>query len=163
MSNTFLYVAAFLAIYLVVLVVKSVYASYRDRRLAASLGCKPPAIAPTGLFGIVGFYRLAQAVKNKTWLPFMQSQYEEVGNTFEAPRLGGGVTMTCEPENIKAILATQFADFGLGDRYQHFLPLLGDGIFTLDGKGWSHSRALLRPQFSREQVRSPVPVKRSVC
>ena len=62
--------------------------------------------------------------------------------------------MTSEPDNVKALLATQFSDFGLGNRYEHFLPLLGDGIFTLDGNGWSHSRALLRPQFSREQVRT---------
>lgn len=50
------------------------------------------------------------------------------------------------------MLATQFSDFGLGLRRQAFGPFLGDGIFTLDGAGWSHSRAMLRPQFSRDQV-----------
>jgi hypothetical protein len=30
--------------------------------------------------------------------------------------------------------------------------LLGDGIFTLDGAGWTHARGLLRPQFTRDQV-----------
>lgn len=30
--------------------------------------------------------------------------------------------------------------------------VLGDGIFTLDGPGWQHSRAMLRPQFAREQI-----------
>jgi hypothetical protein len=29
---------------------------------------------------------------------------------------------------------------------------LGHGIFSVDGKAWEHSRALLRPQFSRDQV-----------
>ena len=29
---------------------------------------------------------------------------------------------------------------------------LGHGIFSADGKAWEHSRALLRPQFSRDQV-----------
>ncbi|ANB15330.1 C-22 sterol desaturase [Sugiyamaella lignohabitans] len=60
--------------------------------------------------------------------------------------------LTIHPENIKAILATNFKDYSLGLRYKQFLPLLGDGIFTLSGSGWKHSRAMLRPQFSREQV-----------
>lgn len=60
---------------------------------------------------------------------------------------------TIEPENIKTILATSFKDFDLGPiRHASFNPLLGDGIFTLDGAAWEHSRALLKPQFSREQV-----------
>ena len=33
-----------------------------------------------------------------------------------------------------------------------FKPLLGLGIFTQRGEPWRHSRALLRPQFSREQI-----------
>ena len=37
-------------------------------------------------------------------------------------------------------------------RRENFFPLLGNGIFTLDGKGWEHSRTMMRPQFSREQV-----------
>ncbi|CAI5760176.1 unnamed protein product [Candida verbasci] len=60
--------------------------------------------------------------------------------------------MTRDPENIKAILATQFNDFSLGTRHAHFQPLLGDGIFTLDGAGWKHSRQMLRPQFARDQI-----------
>lgn len=37
-------------------------------------------------------------------------------------------------------------------RYNVFSPLLGNGIFTQDGKQWEHSRAIMRPQFAREQV-----------
>jgi cytochrome P450 len=33
-----------------------------------------------------------------------------------------------------------------------YLCSLGKGIFSADGKQWEHSRALLRPQFVREQV-----------
>lgn len=72
--------------------------------------------------------------------------------TGRAQVLGRFSFFTVDPANIKAILSTQFKEFGLGDRYGQFLPLLGAGIFTLDGSGWAHSRAMLRPQFSREQV-----------
>lgn len=67
--------------------------------------------------------------------------------------LGKDGFFTIEPKNIQAILATQFKDFGLGDaRNNNFKPLLGRGIFATDGKQWEHSRAMLRPQFIREQV-----------
>jgi hypothetical protein len=141
------------AIYLTIFLAGAAWDSHRRRRLASSLSCKPAPAADTGLFGIPGFYRLVQAVKNKTWLPYMDSQFDIYGHTFVIPRFGGDMFLTREPDIIKALLATQFPDFGLGQRYPQFQPLLGDGIFTLDGQGWSHSRGLLRPQFSREQVR----------
>lgn len=68
-------------------------------------------------------------------------------------RIGGDTLfVTTDPENLKALLATQFNDFALGVRHSHFKPLLGDGIFTLDYSGWKQSRALLRPNFSREKI-----------
>ncbi|ABN65477.2 n-alkane inducible cytochrome P- 450 [Scheffersomyces stipitis CBS 6054] len=62
------------------------------------------------------------------------------------------IVLTRDPENIKALLATQFNEFVLGSRFEQLAPLLGKGIFTLDGEGWKHSRAMLRPQFAKEQV-----------
>jgi len=31
-------------------------------------------------------------------------------------------------------------------------PVFGHGIFNQDGKGWERSRALVRPNFTRQQV-----------
>lgn len=60
---------------------------------------------------------------------------------------------TIEPENLQAMLATQFHDFGVGQRrYTTFAPLIGKTIFSSDGAFWEHSRALFRPQFSRENI-----------
>ncbi|KAK6455591.1 cytochrome P450 alkane hydroxylase [Scheffersomyces xylosifermentans] len=73
-------------------------------------------------------------------------------NTYYISLVGVNIFLSQDPEVIKALLATQFNDFALGTRHAHFKPLLGDGIFTLDGEGWKHSRAMLRPQFAREQV-----------
>jgi cytochrome P450 len=79
---------------------------------------------------------------------FQQAQIQTVSTCLA----GKPVMLTIDPENIKAVLATQFNDFSLGIRHPQFAPLLGDGIFTLDGQGWKHSRSMLRPQFAREQV-----------
>ncbi|KAL1599827.1 hypothetical protein SLS60_007632 [Paraconiothyrium brasiliense] len=73
--------------------------------------------------------------------------------TYETKILGDKVLFTCDPRNIQAILATKFKDFELGQvRTGSFAPLLGHGIFSADGKQWERARALLRPQFSRDQV-----------
>ena len=54
--------------------------------------------------------------------------------------MGNTVYNTMDPENIKAILATKFEDFGVGPRLDFFGPLLGNGIFTSDGPHWERSR-----------------------
>lgn len=60
---------------------------------------------------------------------------------------------TSDPENIKAILTSQFADYGKGERFHDdWKTFLGDSIFTTDGKQWHDSRQLIRPMFMRERV-----------
>jgi len=66
--------------------------------------------------------------------------------------LGQPILNTIDMENIKCILATNFKDFGVGKRQQFMGALLGQGIFTTDGAQWEHSRALVRPNFTRAQV-----------
>ncbi|ERF69728.1 hypothetical protein EPUS_09348 [Endocarpon pusillum Z07020] len=60
---------------------------------------------------------------------------------------------TFDPKNLQAVLATQFQDFQQpAARVGAFEALLGLGIFSANGPKWEHSRALLRPQFMREQI-----------
>ncbi|KAL9058684.1 MAG: hypothetical protein Q9206_001819 [Seirophora lacunosa] len=47
------------------------------------------------------------------------------------------------------MLSTRFEDWGLGSRRAGLFPMLGEGIFTQDGRPWKHSRELLRRQFVR--------------
>ncbi|KAI5954376.1 hypothetical protein KGF54_002151 [Candida jiufengensis] len=118
-------------------------------------GCKEPQVYPDGGFlGIKLGYDLQHYKKTGELIDFPLKLFKKYGNkeTFSAYLFGVRVVVTTEPENLKAILATQFNDFSLGTRHAHFAPLLGDGIFTLDGNGWKDSRAMLRPQFAREQI-----------
>ncbi|OJJ76856.1 hypothetical protein ASPBRDRAFT_114633 [Aspergillus brasiliensis CBS 101740] len=143
----------FIAIYFTFHILRSLQQAYYHRKKAKALGCQPPTSVSTGILGITGFYRIAKAAREKRWVEFIADHYQTSGPTFRQQALGGlMVTNTVEPENIKALLATQFQDFGLGTRHREFYPLLGNGIFTLDGAGWSHARGMLRPQFTRDQV-----------
>ncbi|KAI3404461.2 NUP192 [Candida oxycetoniae] len=109
--------------------------------------------------GYFGFHIPFVLIKKKsegTLIDFSAERYSKISRpdvptlTFKIFNIP--IVATKDPENIKAILATQFSDFSLGTRHAHFLPLLGDGIFTLDGQGWKDSRQMLRPQFAREQI-----------
>ena len=60
---------------------------------------------------------------------------------------------TADPDNMRAILATQFEDFGKGERFHEiWRPFLGDSIFVTDGQQWHDSRQLIRPQFVKTRV-----------
>jgi len=65
-------------------------------------------------------------------LQFFLEIFQKTGTTFEQSLLAERGIDTIDPENIEAILSTQFKDFGLGDRRACFFPLLGEGIFTQD-------------------------------
>ncbi|KAJ5619650.1 hypothetical protein N7510_003634 [Penicillium lagena] len=63
------------------------------------------------------------------------------------------IVMTMDPENIKALLTGQFADYGKGETFhREWKEFLGDSIFATDGELWSRSRQLIRPMFVRERI-----------
>lgn len=73
--------------------------------------------------------------------------------TVEAAPGGLRIIFTAEPENIKAILATQFQDYGKGQPFhEDWKEFLGDSIFTTDTDLWHGSRQLIRPQFIKDRV-----------
>ncbi|KAI5303242.1 Glycoside hydrolase, 38 vacuolar alpha mannosidase [Ascosphaera pollenicola] len=60
---------------------------------------------------------------------------------------------TSDPENVKAILATQFSDYGRGAHFHDaFETLFGEGIFSVDGQAWYNARKLMRPLFSKDRL-----------
>ncbi|KAJ5594619.1 uncharacterized protein N7459_000827 [Penicillium hispanicum] len=140
------------ALYATFLALRYLLRLHHHRQQAKSLHCQSPPAGSSVFFGIPAFIRLGNAVREKRWIDYLADQFLIHGNTFTQQFLARTLISTIEPENVKAILATQFQDFCLGTRHEQFYPLLGDGIFTLDGAGWSHARGLLRPQFTRDQV-----------
>lgn len=143
------------AVFVAFLFLQNIHRRLQRRRYAKKWGCQPPPVARTGIYGIRAFLDLSKAMKETRMVEYIHERYNEHGYTFGQSMFGRSAVSTAEPENLKAILATQFNDFCLGTRHREFYPTLGDGIFTLDGAGWSHSRAMLKPQFQRDQVNRP--------
>ena len=87
-------------------------------------------------------------------LEFWQNMFKTIGRqTGEVNLVGRRIVFTSEPENIKAILATQFGEYGKGEGFhREWKDFLGDSIFTTDGDLWHASRQLIRPQFIKDRV-----------
>lgn len=116
-------------------------------------GVSTPVTRYTFPLGLPEFYRMLRGlIKNTVNQENLEFALKSDGMTLRTQVLGSFAILTYDPENIKALLATQFKDFALSKRHKMFYELLGDGVFTLDGPGWQHTRAMLRPQFTREQI-----------
>ncbi|KAI5961665.1 hypothetical protein KGF57_001648, partial [Candida theae] len=115
------------------------------------LGAKPFTNSVNGGFFGFGLGKRSVIAKANGKSPeFYQSIYDQSPHpqvpTVKSFMFGTPLVFTKDPENIKAILATQFHDFDIGNRIDFLGALLGKGIFTLDHQGWKDSRAMLRPQ-----------------
>lgn len=87
----------------------------------------------------------------ETWRCWLSSAPNH--GTMEANVLLERYIITADPENIKAVLATQFEDFGKGQGFHDtWKKLLGDSIFSTDGAQWRGSRHLIRPLFVKDRV-----------
>lgn len=80
-------------------------------------------------------------------------KFKQYGSTYSVDRLTYQVVQTCDPKNLKQVLATGFDDFQLpSSRVSVMGELLGSGIFTLDGDLWSHARSILRPSLMKHKM-----------
>lgn len=126
----------------VLLFLKKVISLIQRNRFAKARGCEPPARLPQSerIIGYGIFAKMEADMKAHTLLPTSLRLHRELGNTFSLVLPGQPAISTIEPENVKAILATQFHDFGIGKRHRGMGALLGHGIFTSDGAHWERSR-----------------------
>ncbi len=120
-------------------VVASILATRYHARKARELGCQPALEHSYRFpFAIDWTLELMQADRENVIPSHFYGIYKELGvPTWEQNFLGTMAYVTTDPKNIQAVLATQFNDFEIGEvRRGNFFPMLGNGIFTSDGKAW---------------------------
>ncbi|KAG8759296.1 hypothetical protein FRC11_002168, partial [Ceratobasidium sp. 423] len=77
----------------------------------------------------------------------------EYGYTFNLRLFGEDQIMSMEPENIKAILSTDFNSYEKGPVFREKMnSVLGKGVFNADGDMWKFHRGMSRPYFSRDRI-----------
>jgi hypothetical protein len=120
-------------------VVASILAARYHARRARELGCQPAFERPYRLpLALDRTWEIFQADRENVVPSYLHDIYKDVRRpTWEQNFLGTKAYVTTDPKNIQAVLATQFNDFEIGGtRRGNFLPMLGNGIFTSDGKAW---------------------------
>ncbi|KAI0894632.1 putative N-alkane-inducible cytochrome P450 [Annulohypoxylon nitens] len=136
------------------LIVRYIARQLEIRAFKKANGCLPPPREPQPehIIGLAAWKRLRRERRDRVTLKETTRRAKELGYTSSLVMAGNSFTVTCDPVNLKAMLATNFNDFGLGPREVPLGPVLSGGIFISDGESWQHSRALIRPAFTRAQV-----------
>ena len=128
--------------------------SRSQHTLATRENCqRAPHLPQKKLFlGLDTLLETVHAIKSKTYLQKILRSYREQGYTYSKSFLFSSSICTVAPENLKAILSTNFKDYGITSaRKDAFRPLIGQNILLAEGTEWTHARAMLRPSFSKKQ------------
>ncbi|KAI2464671.1 putative N-alkane-inducible cytochrome P450 [Annulohypoxylon bovei var. microspora] len=138
----------------VFLIIRFIARQLEIRAFKKANGCLPPPREPQPehIIGLAAWRRLRRERRDRITLKETTRRAKELGYTSSLVMAGNHFTVTVDPVNLKHMLATNFNDFGLGPREVPLGPVLSGGIFISDGEAWQHSRALIRPAFTRTQV-----------
>jgi cytochrome P450 monooxygenase len=104
-------------------------------------------------YGLDMVYSQVKALKNDYYLEWLRRLHHNRPKTFSINFFGIRQICTIESENLKAIQATNFKDFGLEPmrrKTKGAMPFADKGISTTDGKNWEFARFLVKPFFYRE-------------
>ncbi|KAI1184815.1 cytochrome P450 [Nemania serpens] len=131
-----------------------IYVKIHESVRLRKLGSRAPQAVSRLPFGLdIAATQVRAVMKHRSMEAFLDLLKPSSNYNVEAQVLGRRIIFTADPENIKAVLATQFSDYGKGEPFhREWKEFLGDSIFTTDGPAWHASRQLLRPQFSRERI-----------
>lgn len=146
----------YLAVFYIVAVsvIPSVSRSRSERRKGYGAVPRYPQWIP--ILGLDIAFSMAQSMKNHTfllWLRRLHATAPGKSKTFAVGFLGRHVIHTIEPQNLKALSATVWEDFGIEPLWRQTgasMPFADKGVNTTDGHDWAFSRALIKPYFTRE-------------
>ena len=155
MSHTLELAGTIIIIYLFSVAAQKWSERSRFNEAARQHGCKPPRRYPNRdpFLGLDLFAAIRRADSRGQRSQAYAQLHKSYGDTFEMKALSAAQIQTAQPENIQAISATCFNDFGVGPMRGNIgAPFLDRGVFTEDGEFWKHSRSLIRPTFNRTEI-----------
>lgn len=121
-------------------------------------GVHAPALARDPFTALTWLWTIGRAHMQNRFLVLFDQLYSHA--TPDCPNLveinvtgGSRYFFTREPEHVKTVLTSKFADYGKGPEFHRvWSPFLGDSIFTTDHQQWHESRNLIRPMFVKNRV-----------
>ena len=155
MSHAFVLASTVILIYIFSLAIRKWSELSRFKEAVHKYGCKPARRYPNWepLLGLDLFAAIRKADHRGQRSQAYARLHKIYGDTFEMKALSAAQIQKMQPENIQAVSATKFNDFGVGPMRGNIgAPFLDRGVFTEDGEFWKHSRSLIRPTFNRAEV-----------
>jgi len=147
---------------LILLALQVTVSHFNERRKIRALGgfatARLNTWAPFGLDFLYTCLRAASCHQiPQFWRTTLANANKPAGlplaTTIDCRVAGERFVFTIDPENVKALLAAQFNDYGKSEIFHaDWKDFLGDSIFTTDGELWHNSRQLIRPQFIKDRV-----------
>lgn len=136
-----------------------VFRKFQASAQIARLGLRAPKIEFRLPYALDFMFQDYQANQVNGLIEFWDAKISQAGGlkNVKTAELDAGIStrtiITKDPENIKALLTRQFADYGKGESFhQEWKEFLGDSIFITDGELWSRSRQLICPMFVRDRI-----------
>lgn len=146
--------------YVLYKIIAAVIDTRRHAAAARRLGCQPAhSIKSIDPLGLQNLYRILKADREFRVPQYLKGRvdtacvdYDRSLTTFSNSFFGSIAYFTIEPKNIQAVLATQFKDFGLGERRNgNFATLLGHGIVrSIRNECW----VMIVPLLNRRSFRA---------
>ena len=144
-----------LSLVLIVVVYRTLLLQIRRQRLIRLHRCEPcprlPQIDP--IFGLDTVLQSWFSFRKNKRNASREQQFSTYGTTFQYQAYNNTTICTIAPQNLQSAFSIDFDSWGVAPlRLLFFGPFIGKGIMTADGQFWAHSRALLKPTFSRAQI-----------
>jgi cytochrome P450 monooxygenase len=105
------------------------------------------------IFGLDLALSQMKALRGDTFIPWLAAMHEGQPSTFKIRFLGKRQIYTTETDNLKAMTAINWKDFGISPLRRStkaFHPFADKGVNTVDGDNWVFSRFLIKPFFNRD-------------
>jgi cytochrome P450 len=158
--------AAIVFILLVILLTSACIQAFlrhrQARRFIKLHGCQPPPLEnPYDPLGLKKILVSTLTFLDKESLNSIVRLFNKHGNTYTTRVVTSEVIFTCDPQNIRQILATGFTDFESSPLRGHlFKPLLTHSIFQVDGPHWKSTREKYRHEARFSSLRSILDLTR---
>lgn len=120
----------------------------RLRRAAIQKGCSPPTswypCNPLTL-GFPFLFEHVFSIINCRFAAGVRESFDRYGKTYAAWVGYRSLIITIDPENLEAMMQTNFEDYAIIPHREKLVTvLLGRGVFATSGNEWQHSRMLAR-------------------
>ncbi|KAJ5909076.1 cytochrome P450 [Penicillium taxi] len=136
------------------LLLRTLFIYFRDARNRKVHGCEPIAKRhQLPLWGLDVALSQFLALRGHYFIPWLAKMHINMPKTFSFTFLGTRQIYTIEPENLKALTAINWKDFGISPIRRNSkasMPFADKGVNTVDGEDWVFSRFLIKPFFDRK-------------